>query len=257
MHTDVLLEFRNEVAWVTFSPEISGKPPTLDHQVLDELYHHIQTIKQNSSDLRAVVVRSNSPRYFLVGANINALKTLDEQTIVHWIQHGHQVFNELSGLPLPVIACIEGFALGGGLELALACDIILATESARLGQPEASLGFVAGWGGSFRLPQRIGAGRAKILFFTGTIIDARKAYEYGLVDDLVLDGNMENSLDTLLQNTRQVSLHAVRLLKHLVDQNTDSSLSKNLVEETSASVECIASKDTRDRIERFLKNRQK
>lgn len=175
MQTHVSLEVKEDIGMLTLACEVAGKPATLDHRALDELADRLEEIRSRGDGLRgdglrAVVVQSDSEKYFVVGANVNALATLDVETIVPWIEKGHAVFDELEALPLPVVARLEGYALGGGLELALACDLIVASDRARLGQPEANLGFVAGWGGCYRLPRRVGLCRAKELFFTGQII---------------------------------------------------------------------------------------
>ena len=153
-----------------------GKPPTLDYVALDELAARIATIRTAAEGLRAVILRSASEKYFCVGANINALRTLDAETIVPWVEHGHAVFNDLAGLPLPVIARVDGFCLGGGLELAMACDLIVAWRRRPLRPAKAVLGVIAGWGGTWRLPrQGVGLPRAKEMFFTGKVIAADKA----------------------------------------------------------------------------------
>jgi enoyl-CoA hydratase len=257
MQTHTLLEIHDDVAQIILSADTVGKPPTLDHVVLDELSSQIASIRQKTHQLRAVVVRSVSSKYFVVGANIDALQTLDSQTIIPWIQHGHQVFNELAALPLPVIARVEGFALGGGLELALSCDVIVASETARLGQPEATLGFVAGWGGSFRLPRRIGPGRAKHLFFTGKILEAKEAFALGLVDLITSPESLDAAIDSIIKSVRQASPISVKHLKRLVDHSFDISLDESFLDEAVASCECIVSQDTRDRVAKFLENRQK
>lgn len=146
MQTTVKLSMDADIGTLTFVCDETGKPTTLDLRVLDELDAHLSTIESHSDRLRAVLVESAYPKYFIVGANINALKTLNADTIVPWVKKGHEVFNRLEALPLPVIAIVEGYALGGGLELAMACDMILAADTAKFGQPEANLGVVSGWG---------------------------------------------------------------------------------------------------------------
>jgi enoyl-CoA hydratase len=256
MQTHVTLEIERNVAFLTFGAEQPGKPPTLDHAVLNELAADIAAIRDQIGQLRAVVVRSATPRYFVVGANIHALKLLDAQTIVPWIQHGHAVLNELAALPLPVIARVDGFALGGGLELALACDLIVAAETARLGQPEANLGLVAGWGGSFRLPRRVGPGRAKWMFFTARILEAQEAYNMGLVDVIASAGELDAAILSILESIRQVSPLSVKHLKHLVDRSTAIALADSLAGETAVSSDCMTSADTRERVARYLDSRQ-
>ena len=128
MQTHILLETINDVATLTLTPDEPGKPPTLDYAALDELEAHVATVRA-SAGLRAVILRSTSEKYFCVGANINVLKTLDAETIVPWVERGHAIFNALAALPLPVIARVEGFCLGGGLELAMACDLIIASRA--------------------------------------------------------------------------------------------------------------------------------
>ena len=181
MQTHINFKRHKDVVTLTFASEEAGKPPTLDLDVLDRLSDVLERIEEDE-DLRGVVIRSNSEKYFVVGADINALREMDTTSIVTWVQRGHEVFNVLAELRLPVIAWVEGYALGGGLELAMACDLILATDNAKLGQPEAKLGLVSGWGGSHRLPRRVGLAKAKEMFFTGNILDARTAYDFGLVD---------------------------------------------------------------------------
>ena len=100
---------------------------------------------EKDEELRAVVLKSDSPKSFVVGANINVLKTLDADNIQDWVKNGHRIFRRLQELPVPVIAKVEKFALGGGLELAMSCDMIIASEEARFAQPEAGLGVMPGW----------------------------------------------------------------------------------------------------------------
>jgi enoyl-CoA hydratase len=155
---------QGQIGTLSLVPAVSGKPPTLDHAALDRLDAALAEVEAKANSIRLLFVCSAAPKYFCVGADLTALKLVSTETIGAWIDHGHRTFNRLADLPMPVVARIEGYALGGGLELALACDLIFAGETAQLGQTEAKLGFVAGWGGSWRLPRRVGVARPRNCF---------------------------------------------------------------------------------------------
>jgi enoyl-CoA hydratase len=257
VQTHVSFEAKGDIGILTLACEVAGKPATLDHQALDELADRLEEIRSKGNGLRAAVVQSDSEKYFVVGANVNVLATLDVETIVPWIEKGHAVFNELEALPLPVVARVEGYALGGGLELAMACDLIVASDRARLGQPEANLGFVAGWGGCYRLPRRVGLSRAKELFFTGQIIDAARAYEIGLVDFVGEDsGAVDAYLASFFDSLRKCSKVAVSEMKRLVNISPGLTLHESNLEEAAASRTCLSSGDTRARVAAFLERRK-
>ena len=257
MQTHVSFERTDDIGTLTFACEVAGKPATLDHQVLDELALGLEEMR-SSGDLRAVILRSDSEKYFVVGANVNAREKLDAETIVPWIEKGHAVFNQLEDLPLPVIARVEGYALGGGLELAMACDLIVASGRARLGQPEANLGFVAGWGGTYRLPRRVGLSRAKELFFTGQIIDAARAYEIGLVDFVGEDSaEVDAYLASFFESLRKCSDVAVAEMKRLVNASPGITQRESYLAESVASRTCLSSGDTKARVVAFLESRKK
>jgi enoyl-CoA hydratase len=248
MQTHVSLETQTDIAYLTLSCDQPGKPATLDLQVLDEIDQALDEVRAQAGQLRAVVVRSESSKYFVVGANVNALSTLDIETIVPWIHKGHAVFDCLESLPLPVLARVEGYALGGGLELAMACDLILATTSAKFGQPEANLGFVAGWGGTYRLPRRVGVARAKEMFFTGRILDAQEAHRIGLIDFCGDREELNEHVDALLESIRRCSPVAVAQMKTLANNSLGISLQEACTAETVASRICIQEGDTDARI---------
>jgi enoyl-CoA hydratase len=257
MQTHVSFERTDDIGTLTFTCEVADKPATLDHQVLDELAQGLEEIRSNG-DLRAVVLRSDSEKYFVVGANVNALEKLDAETIVPWIEKGHAVLDKLEALPLPMIARVEGYTLGGGLELAMACDLIVASNRAKLGQPEANLGFVAGWGGCYRLPRRVGLSRAKELFFTGQIIDAARAYEIGLIDFVGEDSaEVDAYLASFFESLRKCSEVAVSEMKRLVNVSSSITLRESYLEEAAASRTCLASGDTKARVAAFLEKRKK
>jgi enoyl-CoA hydratase len=253
MQTHVTFEHKGDIGYLTFACETPGKPTTLDLHVLNELDACLDEVETLTATLRAIIVQSAFPKYFLVGANINALQTLNAETIVPWVQGGHAVFNRLARLPLPVIAKVEGYALGGGLELVMACDLIAATESARFGQPEANLGVVAGWGGSYRLPRRVGLAKAKELFFTGRIVDAATAHDIGLADFV---GDVNAYLDALLADIRKCGRVAVASMKRLIDNSPGITIEQNCLDEAVASSRCMADADTQARVANYLEGRK-
>jgi len=256
MQTTVKLTFDGDIGKLTFSCDEIGKPTTLDHKVLDELDRHLAAIESHSDKLRAVIVESAYPKYFIVGANINILKTLNAETIVPWVKKGHRVFNRLEAIPLPIIARVEGYALGGGLELAMACDLILAATSAKFGQPEANLGVVSGWGGSYRLPLRVGVAKAKEMFFTAAILDANTAFDIGLVDFVGDKTSLDSHIEVLLDGIRRCGALAVSKMKALINRSPYSDILANGEEEARASKECMADETTMNRISRYLASRK-
>lgn len=256
MKTHVTFESKEHVGYLTFVAEDPQKPPTLDYDVLAELESHLRAIQAQSDVLSAVIVQSGAPKYFLVGANLQVLRTINQDSIADWITRGHEVFNQLEDLPLPVIAKVTGYALGGGLELALACDFIVSTEQACFGQPETGLGFIPGWGGCRRLPQRIGAAHAKELIFTGKIIPVSEAYRIGLVNFVGTEHALQIYLAETLQKIAHNSRLANRLAKQIVQERLAADRPRNGDAERQASHACLASGDTQQRLSAFFQQRE-
>lgn len=253
MKTTVNLVVKEDIAYLRFACAPPGKPITLDLQVLADLENHLSKIRGQSDGLRAVIIQAESDKYFIVGANINALKTLNTDSIVPWVQRGHHIFNKLEDLPLPVIAQVNGYALGGGLELVLACDLIIASPNAKFGGPEAKLGLVPGWGATQRLAKRIGLSRAKELFFTAKIIDAPTALQMGLVNFVGEPEELDVYLQTLITDIKACSHLALAEIKQLANRNIKLNRTVAGDNEAAASYRCMQSEDTRNRISRFLK----
>lgn len=226
------------------------KPPTLDEQVLNAIESVIRQAQSTSP--RAVIIESASERFFCVGANLNVLKETNEETIGPWVRRGHEVLNQLEDLPCPVLAKVSGYALGGGLELAMACDMIFATEDAVFGQTEAKLGFIPGWGGSFRLAERIGISAAKRYFFTGEMFDAQRAGSLGLVDWVGSDDAVEPEVNRFIQAMRENNLNAIRTFKKMLNAERNAARERCLEAESNLSVACVRDADTQARLQQFL-----
>ena len=232
-----------------------GKPPTLDGEVLAELERCIEQALEAAT--RVVCVRSASERFFCVGANINVLKETNEETIVPWVERGHRVLNQLEDLPMPVVAVVEGYAMGGGLELAMACDLIFASDTARLAQSEAGLGFIPGWGGTRRLAGRIGTSKAKYYYYSGKMIDAPKAAEIGLVDFVGSAAELELELaefsDSVISNNR----NALEQFKSILNEQVRAARDENAKVEALRSVSCLQDPDALQRLHDFLSKKGK
>ena len=166
----------------------------LDVATLNELRDRLRELADDD-DVRAVVLTGAGDRAFVAGADIKYMSSLDVDAATEWGALGHEVGRLLETMAKPTIAAINGFALGGGCELALACDIRYASSRAKLGQPEINLGIVPGWGGTQRLARVCGLGAAKELVFTGRTIDADEALRIGLVTELA-DPVLERARET-------------------------------------------------------------
>lgn len=181
----VLLAREGAVALITLNrPRVRN---AMNHALLDALAAHIAEVERDPG-LRAVVIAGAGDRAFSAGADFKALDGLDEAGVQDWIGRGHAVFDAVEALSKPVVAAITGFALGGGLELALACDLRVADESAMLGAPEVSLGWLPGWGGMARLRALVGPARARDLVLTARRVGSAEALRLGLVDRLAPAG---------------------------------------------------------------------
>jgi enoyl-CoA hydratase len=156
----------------------------LDTQTVDELEQVMREL-QRSDEVRAVVLTGAGEKSFVAGADINELAMLSPAEAHRHGRRGQAVFDLIEHLGKPVIAAINGFALGGGCELAMACTLRIAAESARFGQPEINLGIIPGYAGSQRLPRIVGKGRALEILLTGDMVSAQRAYEIGLVNKVV------------------------------------------------------------------------
>ncbi len=188
----------------------------LDPEMLTALETGLSLL-EGRSDIRVVTLQATGERAFCVGADINAWTALTPlQMWSEWIRHGHRVFSRLIHLRQPVICAIQGLAFGGGLELALACDIRIAGESARFAMPEVTLGTVPGWGGTARLPELIGKGRAQQMILSGEPITAAVAERWGLVNEVVPTDRLNSRVEELANRIAANAPVSVQTAKQLV-----------------------------------------
>ncbi|MCC5846915.1 MAG: enoyl-CoA hydratase/isomerase family protein [Verrucomicrobia bacterium] len=247
--TQILVRHHSRGTEVVLSPP-AGRPPTLDGENLGQLKTLLEDLHANPPSL--VIVRANSEKYFCVGANIRVLAETTPESIGPWVHGGHAVFDLLEDLPCVTVAAVEGFALGGGLELALACDLIFADASATLGLPETRLGFIPGWGGVGRLANRIGVAQAKRLIFSAEMVNADSALSLGLVDQVCPAGGMEECLQTFRESLVPGCPKARADVKKLLARSRDGIAER----EAALSRACVERPETADRLANFL-NRKK
>jgi enoyl-CoA hydratase/carnithine racemase len=205
--------------------------------------------------VRAVVLTGEG-QYFSAGADVKEMATLDLSTAPEVARRGLAIYGRLAALRVPVIAAINGLALGGGLELALACDLRLAGESAKLGAPEVTLGLIPAYGGTQRLPRLVGIAKAKELIFTGAMISAAEALRIGLVNKTVPAGQELRAARDLAHTIAQRAPKAVQASKRAIVDGLELPLSKGLENETHLfESEVLNSEDLGEGIAAFVERR--
>jgi enoyl-CoA hydratase len=209
---------------------------------------------RNDAEVRVLVLTGAGEKAFVAGADIGefAERTPLEQRAV---MTGRRVFDEIAAYPKPVIAMINGFALGGGCELALACDLRIAADTAKLGQPEINLGIIPGGGGTQRLPRVVGTGQAMRLVLTGEIIDAAEALRIGLVDLVHPAAELRARTLELARGMAAKSPVALQMAKSAVRAAAEMPLAAGLAYETELFATCFASDDKREGVAAFLEKR--
>jgi enoyl-CoA hydratase len=182
MYTNILVEIKNHICYITINRE--SKMNALNIETLAEIKQAVESIYTND-EVKGVILTGAGQKAFAAGADIAEFANFNVEQGARMSADGHAVMNALENCPKPVIAAVNGFALGGGCELAMACHMRIAAENAKFGQPEVNLGIIPGYAGTQRLPQLIGKGRALELLMTGDAINAAEAYRLGLVNHVV------------------------------------------------------------------------
>jgi enoyl-CoA hydratase len=224
----------------------------LDVATLTDLRDRLLELRDDT-DVRAVVLTGAGDRAFIAGADIKAMSEMDVEQAKAWGALGHEAATLLETIPKPTVAAINGFALGGGCELALACDIRYASPAAKLGQPEINLGIVPGWGGTQRLARVCGLGFAKELILTGRVVGAEEALQRGLVNALH-DPPIDKALETarLLASKAPLALAAAKAATNAALQGDHGA---NLEGEADRFARLFASEDAKEGLTAFIEKR--
>ncbi|RKH89067.1 enoyl-CoA hydratase/isomerase family protein [Corallococcus sp. AB045] len=224
----------------------------LNSATFHEMEHALNSLKE---DTRALIVTGGGEKSFVAGADIAEMSTISAAQAREFSALGHRVFEHLENLPIPTIAAVNGFALGGGLELALGCDLIYASEKAKLGVPEVTLGVIPGFGGTQRLTRLLGRARAKELLFTADRIDAAKAKEIGLVLEVLPPDQLMSHCRAVAEKILKNGPLAVAQAKRVVEYGADQDLrAANELERQGFAV-LFGSEDQREGMAAFLAKR--
>lgn len=247
----VLTDIEDGVATITINrPKALN---ALDAEVLEALEAAVTHL---AGQARAIIVTGAGPKAFVAGADIAAMVGLGTDEARSFSRRGQIAFQALADFPGPVVAAINGFALGGGLELALACDILVASEKAKLGLPETTLGVVPGFGGTQRLPRRVGTGQAKRLAMSGQAVGADEALRIGLVDVVVDPDDVLAEARALVGAVLQNGPLAVAQVKRLIDEGSQTSLAEGIEMEADAFGTVFGTADQEEGMRAFLEKRK-
>lgn len=236
---------------------IINNPPlnVLDSEALKELFVVVDHISKNNL-IRVAIIRGSGERAFSAGANLKEFARYGLHESKEAALLGHKVMNAITSSPKPFIAAVNGYALGGGCELALACDIVIASENARFGNPEVTLGIIPGWGATQRLPKIIGEKRAKELLLTGNVITAEEALRLGMVNKVVPLEELDRTVEEIALKIAKNAPLAVVAVKQLVNKSFEVSLDAGILLEVEAFSSCFTTEDKDEGIRAFFEKRE-
>ncbi|MDE1860540.1 MAG: enoyl-CoA hydratase/isomerase family protein [Candidatus Micrarchaeota archaeon] len=249
-YRNILVKSEGPVAVITLNRP--DKLNSIDRDMLQSLSAAVDAVAKDKS-CRAVIITGSGNKSFCTGADINYLSSLKtERDAARFVDKVHSVFDRIEGMGKPVIAAVNGYCLGGGCELAMACDIRIATPDSMFGQPEVKLGILPGGGGTYRLPALIGIGRAKEMILAGDTISADTAMKIGLVNRIVASGSVVKEAKSIALKMNQGSYNAVKNAKWAVNANTRL----NNAIEKKGFLACFGHADRKEGISAFLEHRK-
>ncbi len=248
----VLLEISGSIALLTINRP--DKLNALNGDVVGELACQLAGLEKNL-DVRVAIVTGAGEKAFVAGADIAAMSNLTTAEAKHFSEVGHDLAARMEMSRLPLIAAVNGFALGGGCELALACDFIYASDNAKFGQPEVSLGVIPGFGGTQRLARRIGVGRAREWCMTGDIYSAEEALRVGLVNAVVPRPELLERVKATASKIASKGPLAIAACKRVILRGQDQGLDVATELESQAFAQLFGTKDQREGMKAFLEKR--
>ena len=228
----------------------------MNTEMLTELSTALREVADHP-EYRCLILRGAGDKAFVAGADISEMLTFNQRQAFDFSLFGNRIFAQLEQLHIPTIAVVHGYALGGGMELAIACDFRIATPQAKFALPETGLGIIPGFGGTFRLARLIGEGHAKHLMYTGKTIDGQEAYRIGLVETLATTEELETVLKEMIQRIRKNSPAALRQLSRLFAYAHLDVTAADFLQEAERFSACFSFPDQKERMQSFLDKQRK
>lgn len=249
---NILFEKIGQIAKISINRP--GAMNALNSQLLQELNSVLAELEADK-EIRVLIISAKGSS-FVAGADIKEMQNFDSIQAREYAELGLSTFKRIEDLAVPVIASINGYALGGGCELALACEIRYASDNAKFGQPEVGLGIIPGFGASQRLARLVGIANAKELIYTGKIIDASEALRIGLVNKLCTSDSLEEDTMKLAQAIVKQSPSAVKYAKVAINSGIDSALANSFEYEKNLFSLCFSTKDQKKGMQAFIEKRK-
>ncbi|TCO67647.1 short-chain-enoyl-CoA hydratase [Caldanaerobacter subterraneus] len=226
----------------------------LNTETLEELENVLEVL-QNDDGVKVIVITGAGEKAFVAGADISEMKDMSVFEAKKFAELGQKVFRKIELMKKPVIAAVNGYALGGGCELALACDIRIASRNAKFGQPEVGLGIIPGFGGTQRLPRIVGVSKAKEFIYTGDMIDAEEALRIGLISKVVEQDKILEEAYGIAKKIMSKGLVAVSLAKEAINKSLEVDIDSGMEYEANAFALCFGTQDQKEGMAAFLEKR--
>jgi enoyl-CoA hydratase len=252
-YENIIFDITDRMVTITFNRPKSLN--ALNRALLSEFAAALDRVEENE-DIRVLVLTGSGDKAFVAGADITEINQLGPLGAKHFARRGLDAINRLPQLPIPVIAAVNGYALGGGTEMALGCDFIYAAETAHFGLPEINLGIIPGFGGTQRLARLIGGNMARELIYTGKMIDAAEALRLGIVNKTCAPDQLMSDVTEIAATIASKGRVALRAAKQSINNGLNVDLVSGLAMENDAFALCLASEDAREGTSAFLEKRK-
>jgi len=253
MFKNIIFDVTVGVAVITFNrPQALN---AMNSETMKELSEAI-AICRREEEIKVLVLTGAGEKSFVAGADISEMQNMRPQEAMSFMELGNETLRILETLSKPSIAAINGFALGGGTEIAMACDLRFASEKARFGQPEILIGIIPGWGGTQRLARLVGMGRAKEVILAGEQLEAQRAYEIGLVNRIYPPERLLEETRKFAEKLAALPGFALKMAKHSINYGYDIALDNAISLEIKCCAECFSTDDQKEGMKAFLEKRK-
>lgn len=250
---NIIFGIEDGIATITFN-----RPKALNAMNAETMTELLRaaTACKNDAAVKVLILTGSGDKAFVAGADISQMQNMTAVDALSFMELGHETLRLIETMPKPIIAAINGFALGGGTEISLACDVRFASENAAFGQPEILIGLIPGWGGTQRLPRIIGLGRAKELILSGGQINASRAYEIGLVNRVLPADQLLAESKKFAKKLAALPGFALKMAKHSINFGYDLSLDNATRLEAECCAQCFSTDDQKEGMKAFLEKRK-